>query len=321
MRSSRFRRIDRLSSWRRLALHIWRRPKDPTVYGNLDVDMRRAVGYLETVNREFPDTEVTVTHLVVKAIAKALASWPQSNAIVSRGRLYMRDSVDVYCQVATDAGNDLSGVKIAHADRKSTVEIARELSARVQRVHAHQDAGSERTKRSLARIPDLALKPMLRLIEFLTYDLRLDLSRWGIAYDQFGGAMVSNVGVFGIGHGLAPLVPVSRTPIVLLVGEVKDQAVVSDGKIVVAPKMQIGCTFDHRVIDGFQAGRMARVVVGSLEDPFREMPIPTRSSSVDARQQTDRHGRSDSDRAGSGYTGRPTESCPQPGRNAREAGG
>ncbi len=321
MGNSRFTRIDRLSSWRRLALHIWRRPKDPTVYGNLDINMSEAVRYLEAVNREFPDTPVTVTHLVVKAIAKALATWPQSNSIVSRGRLYMRDSVDVYCQVSTDAGNDLSGVKIPNADKKSTVEIANELARRVRRVHARQDAGSERTKRTLATIPDILLKPVLRIVEFLTYDLRLDLSRFGIAYDQFGGAMVSNVGVFGIGHGLAPLVPVSRTPIVLLVGEVKEQAVVSNGEIVIAPKMQIGSTFDHRVIDGFQAGCLARIVVGSLEDPFKEMPLPSRSSSADGPGSPARGDTSGTNPSGSKYTDPATESDGEEGRTIREAGG
>jgi len=321
MGSTHFKRIDRLSSWRRLALHLWRRPKDPTVYGNLDIDMSEAVRYLEVVNREFHDTPVTVTHLVVKAIAKALATWPQSNSIVSRGRLYMRDSVDVYCQVATDAGNDLSGVKIPNADRKSTVEIAAELNARVQRVHARKDAGSERTKRTLAVIPEILLTPMLRVIEFLTYDLRLDLSRFGIAYDQFGGAMVSNVGVFGIGHGLAPLVPASRTPIVLLVGEIKEQAVVSKGKIVIAPRMQIGSTFDHRVIDGFQAGSLARIVIGSLEDPFKEMPLPNRSSSADGHGSPMTGDTNDNGPSGRRYKDPPTESAAEQDRTTREAGG
>ncbi len=308
MNQARFTRIEKLSAWRRIALHIWGRPTDPTVYGNLEINMREAVRYLKEVNQRFPETQVTVTHLVVKAIAKALAAWPQSNAIVSRHRLYMRDSADVYCQVATESGNDLSGVKITKADTKSTVDIATELATRVQRVHSRQDAGSEQTKKALARIPHQLLGRILRVTEWLTYDLRLDLSRFGIAYDQFGGAMVSNVGVFGIGHGLAPLVPVSRTPIVLLVGQLKDKPIAEDGKIVIAPMLNIGATFDHRVIDGFQAGRMAKIVIGSLEDPYRHFGLPNRSNSADVPGHGDRAGTNGKDPGDTACTDPPAKS-------------
>jgi len=281
--SNGFRRIDQLSSWRRIALHIWRRPSDPTVYGNLEINMRKSCAYLETVNRLSPEFPVTVTHLTVKAIATALAEYPKANAIVSGKRLHARDTADVYCQVATHGGEDLSGVKVATADHKTVIEIAHELSRAVDHVHKGDDPGSERSKRAIRWIPQRALGGFLRAMEFLTYDLGVDLSRFGIAYDQFGGAMVSNVGIFGIDNGLAPLVPVSRTPIVLLVGKVRDKPTVEDGEIVIAPMLTIGCTFDHRVIDGYQAGAMAKTVISCLEDPFIRFGLPSRPSSADGR--------------------------------------
>lgn len=268
----------RLSSWRRLAVHVWKRPADPTVYGLLEVNMRKALAYLDELNGRPGHSRVTVTHIVVKAIAKALAESPEANAIVAMGRIYLRTGVDVYCQVATDGGKDLSGVKVSGADRKSLVEIADELSASVAAVREGRDQGSEATKKTLGRIPDRLLGLLVKGAAFLTYDLRLDLTSLGIAYDQFGGAMVSNIGSFGVGTALAPLVPVSRTPIVLLVGEVTDRPAVENGALVVAPLLSIGATFDHRLIDGFQASKMARTVIASVGDPEAAFGPPNRSS-------------------------------------------
>lgn len=305
-----FREIRGLSSWRVISLNLWDKPRDPTVYGLIDVEMGAALEYLRAVNEMDPGAKATVTHLVVKAIARALAAHPEANAIASRRRLYQRDSVDVYCQVATDGGNDLTGVKVAHADQKSVAAIASELAIAVSRVHAGRDAGSERTKRTVLSVPRPLLKPLLRLVEYLSYDRLLDLSRLGIAFDQFGSAMVSNVGNFAIANGLAPLVPATRAPIVLLVGEVAERPVVREGRVVAAPCMTIGCTFDHRVIDGYQAGAMSRVVRETILDPFSVIGPPIRSNSAAGPLPVRPGGTSDSGRPDSACTDLPSRSDP-----------
>ena len=234
----------------------------------------------------------------------ALHEYPDANAIVSGNTIYLRDGADVYCQVSTAGGRDLSGVKVTAADTKTVAQIAGEMAERVEDIRHGRDKGSEQSKRVVSRIPQRALGWVLRLTEYLTYDLRLDLSRFGIAYDQFGGAMVSNVGMFGIGNGLAPLVPVSRTPIVLLVGEVKDRPIVDNGEITIGPQMTIGCTFDHRVLDGHQAGLMAKTVITCLEQPFSRFGLPSRSNSAGDRFVMGRRDASSKDRTGNGNTDR-----------------
>jgi len=304
-----------LSAWRRIALELWDDPRDPTVYGNLDINMRRALAYLEAVST--PEVKVTVTHLVAKAIARGLAERPEANAIVAGRRIYMRDSIDVYCQVVRESGRDLSGVKIVDADRKSVVDIAGELAASAAKVRSGDD-GSEGTKRAVLKAPSFLLGPMISLIDYVSYNLQLDLRRIGVAYDQFGTAMVSNVGHFGVDHGLAPLVPRSHAAIVLLVGRVVDRPVVEDGEVRAAPCMQIGCTFDHRIIDGYQGGAIERIVRETLEDPFKHLGLPSRSSSADAPSPAAAPGTTSNGHSGNGYTARQAGSARETGPRARD---
>jgi len=264
-----------------VAVHTWRRPQDPSVYALLEIPMRGSLAYLERL-REETGVRVTVTHLVVRALALAIKRYPTLNGIVARGRVMLRESVDVFVQVATEGGADLSGAKISRADEKSALAIARELEAKAERLRQRRERQVERTKSILDRVPVWLLGPVLRTIAYLTYDLDLDLSRFGIVKDEFGCAMVTNVGSFGITHAYAPLVPFSRAPVVLLVGEIQERPVAEAGRVVVRPMMHVGVTFDHRFMDGWQGGAMAQLFRAYLEDPSRFEDATVESPSATA---------------------------------------
>ena len=204
-----FRPLRPLRGWRRVAVHTWHPPRDPSVYAIVDVPMRAALAYLERL-REETGVRVTVTHLVARGVALAIRQYPQLNGVVARGRIMLRDTVDIFLQVATEGGTDLSGIKIERADEKTVVEFAREMEARVEQLRQRRDRQVERTKSLLDRLPLWLLGPFMRAIAYLTYDLDLDLSRIGVVKDNFGSAMVTNVGMFGLAGAFAPLVPFSH---------------------------------------------------------------------------------------------------------------
>lgn len=233
--------------------------------------MHNALAYLERVRTE-TGVRVTITHLVARGVALAIRRHPQLNGIVARGRIFLRDTVDLFLQVAIEGGADLSGIKIDRVDEKSAIEIAGEMEARVERLRQRRDRQVERTKSMLDRIPLPLLGPVMRTISYLIYDLDLDLSRLGVVKDEFGSGMITNVGTFGLAQAHAPLVPFSRTPLVVLVGEVQDKPVAEGGRVVVRPVMTLGVTFDHRFMDGSQGGAMAQLFRDYLDDPVRFEP-------------------------------------------------
>jgi pyruvate dehydrogenase E2 component (dihydrolipoamide acetyltransferase) len=256
------------TSWRRLALGTWAPPDNPTVYGTIEVDMTESLALIERL-RASDGLHVTVTHLVAKALALGLHDHPDGNGLVIGERLYKRDEVDIFCQVASEDGRDLSGVKLLSVDRMPLREIAQKLNSRVAQVRARKDREVEKSKESLARIPDWLLGPAMRAVGFLTYDLGFDLSRFGIAYDQFGSAMVTSIGSIdaGLGLALAPLVPFSHVPIVVLVNNIQRRPAVVGDQIQISPILTLGCTFDHRFIDGVTGARIASTLRRALLHP------------------------------------------------------
>jgi pyruvate/2-oxoglutarate dehydrogenase complex dihydrolipoamide acyltransferase (E2) component len=265
--------------WRAIAAAIWKRPNDPQIYGDLEIDAASLLAFVDA-GRRSTGIHVTVTHAVGKALALALAEQPELNTRLYRGRFLPRASVDIFFVAAVEGGKQVSGVKIERADQKSLVEIADELVRRVARVRA---GNAEVTmKGPLGWAPSWLLRAVLKAGTWLTADKNVDLERLGLPRQAFGSAMVSSVGMFGVQKAYAPLAPLYRIPILVLVSEVADKPVVVDGEIVVRPILTITATMDHRYLDGSHAARLARTIRAYLEDPSAFEPAGSREVAAEA---------------------------------------
>lgn len=252
-----------------MASAMWGRPNDPSIYGSLDVDVTKALDLIHEL-REQSGKKVTMTHLVARAIAIVLAENPEVNAKVRFwGKLERRTSVDVFLTVASEGGRDLGGIRIDGADHKSIVEIAEAVRSSAEKVRTGNDERYQKSRSVFKTLPWWMTRPALRLSDFLTNELHLDLPEQGMPLDPFGSVLITNVGMFGIDTAFAPFVPISRVPMLILVTEVRDRPWVDHGELVVRPVLRLCATFDHRIIDGFKAGKIAARVSELLSAPER----------------------------------------------------
>ena len=256
----------RAEGWRKVASATWRGPLDPQIYGDLEIDATTLLGFVEDA-RAATGVRLTVTHLVGRALAHGLGENPDLNVRKRGGKFVPRDDVSIFFVVAVDGGKDLSGVKVRHADRKSAVDIATELTERAGRIRTGDDGGFGRSKTVLARTPIPVLRPALRFATWLTSDRGVDLKRLGLRAEPFGSALVTSVGMFGVQHAYAPLSQFYRVPFLALVSEVAPKPVVVEGEVVARPVLTVSATMDHRYLDGAHAARLSRSVRGYLEDP------------------------------------------------------
>jgi pyruvate/2-oxoglutarate dehydrogenase complex dihydrolipoamide acyltransferase (E2) component len=268
----------RLSGWRKLAASAWSRPMDPQFFGDMDVDAGPLLDYIED-SRRTGGEHVTMTHLVGRAVAHGLAAVPDLRVRIAHGRVYERHSIDVFFIVATRGGRELTGVKVADADRKTAVEIAAELNRRYSAIESGTADDLDRGKALLARLPPRLLGAALGVGAWLTSDLNLDLTRLGMPRQAFGGAMVTSVGMWGIDHAYSPLAHYYRVPVLVLVGAVRKLPVVVDDAVVIRPTMTLTATFDHRYVDGYHAAQFADAVRSYCADPAgceaAKTPSPT----------------------------------------------
>jgi pyruvate/2-oxoglutarate dehydrogenase complex dihydrolipoamide acyltransferase (E2) component len=260
-----------LSAFRKIALGTWETTYDPSVYGTMEIRMDAAMRYLADFRR-VTGRRLTVSHMMAKVASIVLEECPDANAILRFNHIYLRKRIGVFFQVVmTDEGEgkaDLSGATLYDVESKSLVEICDEFEKKVTAVRKRQDPALEKTRGTFKIIPHFLLSGILRLISFFSYTLNLDLRWAGIPSDPFGSIMITNVGSLGLDVAYVPLVPYSRVPILLAVGAVKDKPVVEDGAVVPGKVMNVNATFDHRLIDGFHAAQMSKILRAWLEHPY-----------------------------------------------------
>jgi pyruvate/2-oxoglutarate dehydrogenase complex dihydrolipoamide acyltransferase (E2) component len=258
--------LENQSAFRRMAAAMWLRPNDSTIYGASEIDMRPALALIEKLRAD--GMRVTVTHLVAKAVAVTLARHPDFNAKVRFwGKLERRKTVDIFLQVASEDGKDLSGHRIAEADKMPLKEVSEGLRAAAKKIRSDEDPKFKKSKNMLKMLPWWLLRMFLGIASFLTNELGFDLSGSGMPPDPFGAAMVTSLGMHEVDEAYAPFTPVARCLMIILVPAVRDRVVVENGQMVIRPMLKLCGTFDHRIIDGHSAAVICREIRSLFAQP------------------------------------------------------
>ena len=241
-------------AWRNVASNIWGKPSDPTIYGFLEVDVENILKFIETKRKETGE-KITITHVISKVIADMFAQNPELNLIMKRGKLVPRKSIDIFVIVEVGGGG-ITGVKVKNADEKSLEEIAREIRVRAGKLKKGEKDELTKLIEIVGLLPSPAIRFVAGLLKFMMYEVGISIK--GIDPDPFGSAMITNVGIFGLEMGLAPLFPFSRTPLIVTVGKVRRKPVIIDERVYPRSVITIGAAIDHRYFDGYHIGKLTK---------------------------------------------------------------
>lgn len=262
-----FRPAQDPSPFRRIAASMWRSPRDPSIYGFVDIDVTDTLAFLEAY-RAKKGQRITMTHVVARAVAQAFADRPDLNAKIRfTGQIVEREQVDLVISVARDGGKDLSAARVSAADQLGLDGLVAELDRQIGRTRKGEDKDYEKSRGLLSKVPWFLVRPLLWLSDVVGNELQLDLPKLGMPRDPFGTAVITNVGMFGIDTAFAPFLPVGRAPLLLLLTAVKERPMVVDGQVVARPVLRLCATFDHRIVDGAAAGRMSEVLTELIAHP------------------------------------------------------
>lgn len=266
-----FKLLSNPSSWRRLSIATWKVPDNSSVYGFMSVEATPVLKFLSKTNEKSP-IKITITHLIAKAVSLILQKYPDINGIIRWRKIYLRDTVDLFLQVAMPEAScnekpDLSGAVIRECEKKSIVQIATELAQKSESIRKKNDPQFKKSIKLLDKMPSLFLRWMMKLMSFMTHNLGVSFPKLGLVKDPFGSAMITNLGTFGMPPALAPLLPPSRVPLILCLGAITDKPWVIDGRVEARPVFEMGVTFDHRFMDGITASRMYKMMKEILAEP------------------------------------------------------
>jgi len=201
-----------------------------TSMGEIDMTELKKLRATLVKQEETIGARITYTDILVLAAARVLREFPIVNASLIENEIKLWEDINVGVAVALEGGTDggLIVPVIKNADKKSLVEINRELRGLVERA------------RTGKLMPD----------------------------DVTGGTFtVTNLGAFGGGYGFGTPIINQPESAIIGTGSIIDRPVVREGQIVIRPIMTYSFTFDHRVIDGAPATMFITRLTEVLENP------------------------------------------------------
>ena len=260
--------------WRVTAAAIYTTPTDSRVYGTLDIDVTDAKRFLDEKRRA--GVKITMTHLATTVLARAVAfDVPEMNCFIRRGRVVGRERIDVTVPVAIGDGDGVSAIVVQDAHARSVTSIAEEVRTRAVENRAGSESKASQNKYLLNRIPWPLRRPVFRLLKWITVDMGFTIKALGLSADSFGSFVVSDIGSFGLNTGMTSLMPAAKVPAVIVIGKIEDKPVVRNGQIEIRTMLPLTGTFDHRIVDGLQIGKLARGIKRNFRKPEWLDEIPT----------------------------------------------
>lgn len=240
--------------WQLYYLGACRTPSDPTLIWGTEIDMTGLEEYLQHVNHDSP-VLISPSHVLLRAVALAMRLHPEFNRRVIGRRIYQYRHTNLLLSLFNTRARDVELLLFEEADRKSLVDLSRELwrcsqqAARGEPVQVTRQTWYDLLPRSVVR----------RLIPFHLW--MFNHFNWPITQfwrREHRAAMLVNYLAF---KGAAPLrmykpsrFPNEATCSSVTLGGTEPRPMVVDGKVVVRPAASLFVRADHRLVDAHGLG-------------------------------------------------------------------
>ncbi len=259
--------MDRFNTpWRVTAAAIYTAPSDSRVYGSLDIDVTEAKRFMDAKRES--GVKITMVHLTTAVLARAVAfDVPELNCFIRRGSVVGRKRLNVMVPVMIDSQSGVSSVLVNDAHARPVSDLADDIREQAQMSRSGKESKASQNKYVLNKIPWPFRRAVFKFIKWLTVDLGVEMRSLGLSSDSFGSFIVSDIGSFGLTSGMAALFPAAKIPAVIIMGKMEEKPVVRDGEIVIRTILPLTGTFDHRIVDGMQIGKLGRAIHRNFKKP------------------------------------------------------
>lgn len=252
--------------WRVASAAIYTTPTDSRVYGTLDIDVTDAKRFLD--KKRADGVKITMTHLATAVLARAVAfDVPEMNCFIRRGAIVGRECLDVMVPVSVGGDSGVTAVMIKDAHTRSVSSIAEEIRDKASSGRSGAESRAAQNKYLLNRIPWPLRRPAFLFLKWITVDMGIEIKALGLSAHSFGSFVVSDIGSFGLNTGMTALMPAAKVPAVIVLGKVEQKPVVRHGEVVIRTVLPLTGTFDHRIVDGMQIGKLARGIKRNFRKP------------------------------------------------------
>lgn len=247
----------RFSIFRHVALSLWSSHGDPSVYGLVDLDVTDL------------KSKPLLLPYVLKALGETMDRHPALSSMIKWGRIFQRKDkkITVMVNISMQGRFDLSLLNLDDVHLMSDELIREKINIQATGIRNFRDPHLGPMLKIIKYVPRFLMRFFLKTYEILIYEFNTRLGLTFLPHRPFGSIIVSNVGSLGISNALLPLIPITRSSLMISVGKIQTKPMVVNEIICARQVVQMGVTFDHRLFDGSEAARM----LDDFENTFKKL--------------------------------------------------
>ena len=260
-----------------IMMHLWPRRTACEVYISDTIDVTEVMKYIEEENKKHPEYHTTIFHCVVTAVARMLMEREKMNYFVQGRRLYKRDEISLgfVAKRHFSDGAEESLLVLKPKETDTLSDISKQIFGDVTKERQKKSAdGINQTIDSFAALPRPILMFALGIIKRLDFYGKVPSSlREGDTH--YVSVLLSNLGSIHCPSVYHHLCDYGTNSIVVTIGTVhKEERVMPDGTKQERDILDIGCTIDERIADGFYFARSLKLIHHTMAHPeLLEVPL------------------------------------------------
>ncbi len=229
-----YKTIKNVSSMRKLALGAWKKPSDPSVNVQLDLDITELADFLKTnLNHD-------LKYYVVKICSTLLKEIPELNTVLIRKKFRQRTNNRIFIPTIFRHKQqiDLNGIWLDDAYKHNIKNLKDIWKRNIYDLRSGKNKETNRAILIFKKLPSIFCKPMIKIIDFIQYTCNISLKTFGLPQDPFGSMTITFLDKFDIRYADIPIFTFSRSAITIAVGKYY----INNEKYF----LPLTCTFDHR---------------------------------------------------------------------------
>ena len=228
------------------------------------IDATELLKFLEQRNAEHPEFKTTVFHCALLVIARIIKERPYLNRFIQGRRMYERYEISIgFVAKRKFADNAEEALMFYVPKEDDTLDtLSRKIAGDVKETKksATSTGGIDATVDAFAKIPRILLMAVIRIIRWLDF--------WGANPKALtdGDTNYSTVLLTNLGSIKGPAVyhhlnDYGTNSSVVAIGTLhKEEMVMPDGHKEIRDVVELGCTLDERIADGFYFVRSLKLV-------------------------------------------------------------
>ena len=253
-----------VAPFRRMMPFIMPNRNESAVYFEQMIDLTKTLAFIESWNAAHPERKITVFHVFLAGVVKALSERPRLNRFVMGSKIWQRDGIHITfaAKKKLEDGAPLATIKRRFEPTLSFAQLVDHIYGDVKEGRSDKESHVDKELSLFLRLPGPLLRIGVAIVAWL--------DRWNLLPGSFihpdpmyASMFIANLGSVKLDSAYHHLYEWGNCPFFAALGRTQDVATPTGIKKMCSIKY----TFDERIEDGLYCAKGLELVKAHLEDP------------------------------------------------------